>query len=64
MAWCCDSGAIVGEKFAWVPSLRDGTRTDVAPRGCDAVRGTGFEPADPYGTAPSTLRRWPGLAVY
>jgi hypothetical protein len=23
-----------------------------------AVRGTGFEPADPYGTAPSTLRRW------
>ncbi len=28
------------------------------------VRGTGFEPADPYGTAPSTLRRWPGLATH
>ena len=29
-----------------------------------AMRGTGFEPADPYGTAPSTLRRWPGLATH
>ncbi len=28
------------------------------------MRGTGFEPADPYGTAPSTLRRWPGLATH
>ena len=28
------------------------------------MRGTGFEPADPYGTAPSTLRRWPSLATH
>ncbi len=28
------------------------------------MRGTGFEPADLYRTAPSTLRRWPGLATH
>ena len=28
------------------------------------MRRAGFEPADPYGTEPSTLRRWPGLATY
>ena len=28
------------------------------------VRGTGFEPADLYRTAPSTLRRWPSLATH
>ncbi len=27
------------------------------------VRGRGFEPRNPYGTAPSTLRRWPDLAT-
>ena len=29
-----------------------------------AMRGTGFEPADLYRTAPSTLRRWPSLATH
>ena len=28
------------------------------------MRGTGFEPADLYRTAPSTLRRWPSLATH
>ncbi len=27
------------------------------------MRGTGFEPVDPYGTAPSTLRLWPSSAT-
>ena len=35
-----------------------------APFGGSAMRGTGFEPADLYRTAPSTLRRWPGLATH
>ena len=32
--------------------------------GFRSVRGTGFEPADLYRTAPSTLRRWPSLATH
>lgn len=37
---------------------------DVRGEAAYAMRGTGFEPADPYGTAPSTLRRWPSLATH
>ena len=46
------------DSAAAVPPRGAGER----PRG--TMRGTGFEPADPYGTAPSTLRRWPGLATH
>ena len=45
------------------------SRTDIAStigvgQTARELRGTGFEPADLYRTAPSTLRRWPGLATH
>lgn len=40
------------------------TASRVRGKAAHAMRGTGFEPADPYGTAPSTLRRWPSLATH
>ena len=52
-------------RFARLPGLTSG-RQFCRSRTCSRqnMRGTGFEPADLYRTAPSTLRRWPSLATH
>ena len=51
-------------RFARLPGFEPALPVVVLTSFEQNMRGTGFEPADPYGTAPSTLRRWPGLATH